>query len=541
VTDPKPRYQRHPRRATYLTIALVVTVFAAMWLGYAANAAARDHRAAVEAMYLDYTGMAVREFSRLSGESVHWFLDEVFDLRRGRRFALREVGIPEEEIGEALDWHDCACPSLRMPIAGFRVDEAKGLVEVVPEILGPDARGWLLGRLATRAEGSQGVILGGAGSPFSGEISIWYAARSRSSDQVVEGFIAPAGAVGELIGHWYENNALLPPSTRRNLPDDSLLHVRVTAADGSVLFASSQDPFGSTASYDTVGAESGGLGVAVDIRPIGAQAFAAGGMPPPRTPLFLSMLMLVVLVGVGGLVQLRREVELARLRDDFVSGASHELRTPLAQIRLFAELQRSGTLRTEEQRQRAVDVIDREARRLTHLLENVLHFNEPAAAVIARRTTSVGDVIDDVAEGLGLLIDSKGSGLRRDVEPGLWVSMTDDSLKRILSNLLDNALKYGPRGQTLVVTAARTPRGILIGVEDEGPGVPAADRDLIWQRYRRLDRDIRGPEPGTGVGLAVVADLARENGGDAWVEESPAGGARFVVLFPAAEYTAEAG
>lgn len=536
MTDPKLRYQSRPWRATWFVVALLVLTSA--WLGYAAQDAARDHRAAVEATYLDYTGMAARELARLSGESVHWLQDELFDRGRGRRSRFRRIGTYADEINEQLDWHDCACPTMRELLLEFRINETARSIEIVPEgALEPDAELWLVDRVAGRGEEDLGVLPIDDESPFSQPVAVWYGVRSQSGDgTVVDGFVVPAPGIGELVEHWYQNNPLLPPSSRRgSLPNDSLLHARVLTPGGALLFSSSEEELANTVSHDTVAAEFGGLTVAVDVRPMGAQAFAAGGLPPSRTPLFLGMLALVVALGVGGVVQYRREVELARLRDDFVSGASHELRTPLAQIRLFAHLQRSGKLRTEEQRQRAVDVIDREAKRLAHLLENVLHFNEPARGLSARRSVVVRDIVDEVADGLGLLFEAKNSSLRTEIESDLRVSTAGDSLERVLGNLLDNALKYGPRGQTVVVTGAATPRGILIGVEDEGPGVPTSDRELIWQRYRRLDRDIRGPESGTGVGLAVVAELAREHDGEVWVEDAPGGGARFVVCLPPAE------
>lgn len=109
-------------------------------------------------------------------------------------------------------------------------------------------------------------------------------------------------------------------------------------------------------------------------------------------------------------------------------------------------------------------------------------------------------------------------------------------------NLLDNAVKYGPVGQEIRVELAVDGGRARLFVTDEGPGIPAADRSRIWQRFYRLPRDRESAVAGTGIGLAVVQELARLHGGSAWVDaeeaeaERPGGlaGARFVVEFPEA-------
>src|SRR2546429_6421462 len=100
-----------------------------------------------------------------------------------------------------------------------------------------------------------------------------------------------------------------------------------------------------------------------------------GGSPRWTLPMLLSLLAITAGLVVGALLQLRREYELSRLRADFVSGVSHELRTPLAQIRMFSETLLLGRVRSEEEGRRSLEIIDQEARRLTHLVENLLHFS----------------------------------------------------------------------------------------------------------------------------------------------------------------------
>jgi signal transduction histidine kinase len=223
------------------------------------------------------------------------------------------------------------------------------------------------------------------------------------------------------------------------------------------------------------------------------------------------------------------------LREDFISSVSHELRTPLTQIRMLAELQADGKLRSEEERERAVRVIRREAQRLTQLVENVLQFSRLRAAPQSGRATREVDVeeeVRDVVASFRLLADSAGASIEVDVTPGVRARAHREAVRRILINLLDNALKYGPSGQTVRVAAREENGTVCLSVEDEGAGVPVEEREGIWEPYRRLARDVDSQRPGSGVGLAVVRSLAIEHGGKAWLDGSSGSGARFVVELP---------
>src|SRR3989440_450624 len=244
---------------------------------------------------------------------------------------------------------------------------------------------------------------------------------------------------------------------------------------------------------------------------------------------------------VAALLQLRREYELSRLRADFVSGVSHELRTPLAQIRMFSETLLLGRVRTDEERERSLEIIDQEARRLTHLVENLLHFSRserrltrlsPAAAPLA-------PLVSEAAEAFAPLAAARGVRLCTDLTDGIVAPVDADALRQMLLNLLDNAVKYGPAGQTVTLGLTLADGRALVSVDDQGPGIPAAERERIWDRFWRLERDRDSAVAGTGIGLAVVRELVALHGGGAWAEDGqngplPAGGrgVRFVIELP---------
>jgi two-component system OmpR family sensor kinase len=113
--------------------------------------------------------------------------------------------------------------------------------------------------------------------------------------------------------------------------------------------------------------------------------------------------------------------------------------------------------------------------------------------------------------------------------------MDADACRRVLLNLLDNAVKYGPRGQEITVVLEGASAGrVCLSVEDEGPGIPPREREQVFGRFQRLDRDRASTVTGTGLGLAVVRELVVEAGGRCAVGAGRGGGARVVVELPAA-------
>ena len=176
-----------------------------------------------------------------------------------------------------------------------------------------------------------------------------------------------------------------------------------------------------------------------------------------------------------------RATELARARSEFVASVSHELRTPLAQVLLFGETLSFGRMSTRREVRRAADIIVGETRRLMQLVDNVLLFGrgERGTARKPLESVSLGPLIRDVLTAFGPLAVAADVTLRaRHVEDCL-VPADAAEVRQLLLNLLDNAVKYGPRGQTVTVGLARVaPRGAEVAriwVEDEGPGIPPAD------------------------------------------------------------------
>ena len=268
-----------------------------------------------------------------------------------------------------------------------------------------------------------------------------------------------------------------------------------------------------------------------------ADSLIIGGLPRTRLPVLFALMILTVGLLVATIRQLRREYAVMQLRSDFVAEVSHELRTPLTQIQMFTETLLLDRMRDPEDRRRALEIIGREARRLIHLVENVLRFsakekNEGGLDLMDQPLQPIIQSIVDEFRPLALAAEMK---IELAAESSPVVAADRDALRQAVLNLLDNAVKYGPSGQTIVVSIDSTDDGwARLCVSDHGPGIPLGDREDIWNPYHRLSRERLSAIAGAGIGLAVVRDIAQRLGGRAYVEGERNAGARFVLELPIA-------
>ena len=232
----------------------------------------------------------------------------------------------------------------------------------------------------------------------------------------------------------------------------------------------------------------------------------------------------------------RRELLLARARSDFIAGVSHDLRMPLAQILIASETLAMQRERTDDERLSLASSIVRETRRLVGLVDNVLLFSRSGALELepALRPVGVDELLDDVADSVRLAVDDAGQTVEMVGARGLTVTADRRLVRQALVNLVDNALKYGDAGQLIRLGAERRGERVRISVEDDGPGVPEAERKRVFEPYTRLSKDQMSERTGTGLGLAVVRQIAEACGGRVWIEDGAKRGARVVVELQAA-------
>lgn len=236
---------------------------------------------------------------------------------------------------------------------------------------------------------------------------------------------------------------------------------------------------------------------------------------------------------VVALHDLTVEEESAAFRRDFVANVTHELKTPLTSIRGFVETLRENPQVSPDKAQRFYDIIDVEAERLEHLINDILSLSEAEQGKIKNISRfDLSELIDEVI----VLLDDQASAKKVSVftedslEECLPVEAEADRIKQVLINLIDNAIKYNQEGGKVSVTAYRlNPRKVEIVVEDDGPGISPEAQKRIFERFYRVDTGRSRSLGGTGLGLSIVKHIAQLYGGEAIVESEPGQGSRFII------------
>ncbi|HQU15929.1 MAG: hypothetical protein B7Z66_07650 [Chromatiales bacterium 21-64-14] len=223
----------------------------------------------------------------------------------------------------------------------------------------------------------------------------------------------------------------------------------------------------------------------------------------------------------------------------FVADAAHELRTPLAAITLQAQL--AGRAPGARERAAALADLDAGLRRAKRVVEQLLTLarSEPGETGHPFQPVALAALVRSVAARHLALAESKGVDLGVAAEqPGVRVSGDAPALDTLLSNLIENAVRYTPPGGQVDLASGAGPEGPWLTVSDTGPGIPTADRARVFERFYR-SRDAAGP--GAGLGLAIVRAVAGRHGAEVRLEDAPAGGLTVRVVWsgrpppPAAE------
>jgi len=239
----------------------------------------------------------------------------------------------------------------------------------------------------------------------------------------------------------------------------------------------------------------------------------------------------------------QRELAVSRLQTDFVAAVSHEFRTPLTSLRHITELLEEDDDMPVARRRSFYEVYRRNTERLHRLVESLLDFArmEAGRKAYELRPIDAEDFATHVVAEFQRHVGLGGSRVELDIRPGERVHIQGDraALTNALWNLLDNAVKYSPDGGLIHVSVGAHPSGVAIAVRDGGLGIARHERDAIFQRFVRGKQALALGIKGTGLGLAMVAHIARAHGGDIEVESGEGQGSTFRLVLPAAEAAAE--
>ncbi len=532
-----------PRGLSWLAILLPLALgfLFSLGLAYQSWDASREQRATAEATVRDHAAFAAHLLAsdidgRMRQVMLYAFYRVDLAIRAdGVRWPGVEALRTPQEIGR--------CASVRPEGARvfFRWVEGKEL-----EILGAadaELRAWLDARVPRAARTRP------EGRPY----GLWFGAPGIGPDGLAfRVYRAPEGTAvygldncfrdleHDVISTALAESEVLPPSLVGQTPNDSLFRLTLVNGAGETLRgARAPDPTGyiggaalePAAVYD-------GLSLEIRLGDDTARRLLVGGLPRSRLPGALALVAMTAVLLAAAALQLHRGQQLVRLRERFVANVSHELRTPLQQILLFSDLLRLGRLAEETEKARALAVIHRETRRLMETVENVLAFSRlsrgGAPAALHVRETALLELVGEVAVSFRLIAEERDVTL--DIGGDEVVVKADPgALRRALINLLDNAVKYGPDGQTVCIRVRRSDGEGTVSVQDEGPGIPDAERDRVWLPHVRLERDENRGRSGHGVGLGIVRDLIERMGGQVSIDATDGAGARFSIRLPVRE------
>jgi two-component system phosphate regulon sensor histidine kinase PhoR len=225
------------------------------------------------------------------------------------------------------------------------------------------------------------------------------------------------------------------------------------------------------------------------------------------------------------------------MRRDFVANVSHELRTPVASIRSAAETLHAAAGRDPEAAARFGEIIERNAERLHRLIEDLLDLSRIESREFQPRLEPLD--LEAVADQLLTLFRERAEAKRlrivRELPAGLPPARADRrALEQVLSNLVDNAVKYCPEGAAITLRAAAAEGKLRVELADTGPGIEAQHLPRLFERFYRVDTGRSRELGGTGLGLSIVKHLVEAMGGAVGVDSTPGRGCTFWFTLPRA-------
>ena len=526
----------------FLILLLVLTLGLAGLLAVEAWRATRSHRVTAERALRDYATVAAWELLSATDEELQRRAGAALGAVAGSPAASPYDSLPSAAALSPAADSLLPCASAASVRFSFALDLRTGNLATAGATPSPTLRAWLADTLATAARiqpagaTRYGTVWGPRGGPAAGTLAVFAVKSVRyngfavhDAPLAVYGVVTCPESFAALLDGVLQRHPLLPAQVAGGVPNTLLVGVTVTDAAGGELFTAG--PPRSPAAYAGDPVSGDGALTARAWLPADVAGRLVVARPGAGLPLLLGLLMLTAGLTATAAFQFRREQELVRLRQDFTSSVSHELRTPLTQILLFGETLELGRARGEDAQREAIGVIVQEARRLAHLVENVLHLSrtERRLVRVCPVPTPAAAAVREIVERFAPLAGAAAVRIRTELDETLVAMADPAALHQIVINRLDNAVKHGGTGPIRVRAVRRDGRA-RIEIEDAGAGVPVAERLRIWEPFVRLRP--ADAVPGSGIGLAVVNELVSAHRGDCRIEDVDGGGSRFVVELP---------
>jgi len=249
------------------------------------------------------------------------------------------------------------------------------------------------------------------------------------------------------------------------------------------------------------------------------------------TPIFDNDEISGCLVIIHDITEIRR---LETVRSDFVANVSHEIKTPLTSIKGFVETLLEGALDDKENNRNFLNIIQDHAERLNNLVDDLLSLShlESKEITLNKKSFNLRQQLEGVISGFRSQSKKMGIDIKNDLSAGISISADKDRIEQVLTNLIDNAIKFNKEKGAIRVYAEEVNGKIKIFVEDSGIGIPEKDIPRIFERFYRVDKARSRELGGTGLGLSIVKHIVELHGGSVGVESTEGLGSKFWFTLP---------
>jgi signal transduction histidine kinase len=258
-----------------------------------------------------------------------------------------------------------------------------------------------------------------------------------------------------------------------------------------------------------------------------------------RRGVYVFMFVLLAGILVFGLTltvrTVTQELELARMKSDFVSTVSHEFKSPLTSIRQLAEMLQTGRVPSEERRQRYYDVLLEQSERLSLLIDNILDFArmEEGRKQFQFETVEMGPLLEELVATVQQRVRHEEFTIRTQIDGSLPPIQADRAaLTQAIANLLDNAIKYSGDAKEVRMRGYAEDQFLVIAVEDFGIGIRPEEVERVFDRFYRGGDELTRSVKGSGLGLTLVKQIIEAHGGTVHVESTPGRGSTFSIRLP---------
>ncbi len=252
--------------------------------------------------------------------------------------------------------------------------------------------------------------------------------------------------------------------------------------------------------------------------------------------LLIGLLTIVLILGVWIVYRnIKKEVELAQIKSDFVSNVSHELRTPLSLISMFSETLEMDRVKTDEKKKEYYSIISQEANRLSKIVNSILNFSKMEAG--KRQYNFVDSYLNDVAENVyhsyKFHLEQKGftfSIVKDESIP--IIKIDEEAISEAIVNLVDNAVKYSNTNKEIIIRTGMENNNAYVEVEDKGIGIPEKDQKKVFEKFFRVSSGNVHNVKGSGIGLSIVKHIVDAHNGKIELSSEVNKGSKFKLLLP---------